>query len=259
MKSVLFFVLLVLSFCEADAQNLAVNPGMEDWQTALKPTGWSASEGCTMESTVRNSGVYSCMQNGGGTGTASKELNQTIAVQPGKDYSFSVYFRTGTATTGNGGRIWCKWLNAGVDVTDAASETIMQTTYLKSATWQQYLFTVKSPPTATTFLLQVRTLSNSVTYWDDFVFQEGLATGVNNDIKASPEIYPVPAGDYLNIKNVTGIGSLEVLDLSGMVVKSVTTSSDSETSIYVGELAKGFYIIRMRYRDRVEVRKFLKN
>lgn len=257
MKRTVFFLLLVFLVTTSHSQNLVVNPGLETWTSATNPAGWASSEGCAMEATVRNSGVYSCMQTGGSTD--SKNMNQTITVEPGKDYSFSVYLLTGASTTGNGGRIFCKWLNTGVDVTDETSKAIMQTPYLKNTSWQQYSFTVKAPPTATTFLLQVRTLSNSVTYWDDFVFQEGISTGIIDNSRTIPIIYPVPADDYLFIRNVSGIKYLEILDHSGTVFKSVASPGESEFSIYVGDLAEGLYILRIRYQGRVESRKFLKD
>ncbi|HLN55064.1 MAG TPA: T9SS type A sorting domain-containing protein [Bacteroidales bacterium] len=259
MKRVLFFVLFVFLLISAESQNLVINPGLETWESSTKPAGWTTATKCSSELSTVHSGSYSCIQTG--TSSSRGDLGQLIAVTPGKSYNLSFFYRTGILTTGVGARLWCYWKDAGgASITDAVSDPLLRNTaYLSAPEWTQYLINITAPASAVAIYLEVRTYLNSVTYWDDFVFQEGLATGVSDDFAATPALYPVPAGNYLNIKNASGIQSFEILDLSGTVVKSVTTSYDPETSIYVGELAKGFYILRMRYQGRCEMRKFLKD
>ena len=63
-------------------------------------------------------------------------------------------------------------------------------------------------------------------------------------------IYPNPASDYINIDaNLTSMKSLNLtlLDYSGRIVKKVSyNDSMVNESIYVGDLAKGAYILEVK-------------
>lgn len=259
MKKTAFFVLLVFLLISAQSQNLVVNPGLETWESTTKPTGWTTATKCSTELSAIHSGSYSCIHVG--SASSRGDLGQMITVVPGKSYNLSFFYRTGVPTTGSGARLWSYWKDAGGNsITDAATDDILRPgTYLSSPDWAQFTTNVTAPASAVALYFEVRTYINSITYWDDFVFEEGLATGLNDDVRTSPELYPVPAGDYLNIKVSSGVKSMEILDLSGTLLKSGNVSGESQISIYVGDLAKGFYFVRLRYQGRIVLRKFLKN
>ncbi|HEX2967599.1 MAG TPA: T9SS type A sorting domain-containing protein [Bacteroidales bacterium] len=257
MKRFLFFLLISSQPVISQSQNLVINPGLELWTSSTKPTSWTVAEGCSAESTVIKSGTFSCIQNAGPNG--SRNLGQNISVTAGKDYSLSLYYITGANTTGNGGRVWCKWLNSNnAEVSDPASEEQIQSGFLKSDSWKQYSVSVKAPESAVTFFLQVRSLPNSITYWDDFVFEETIATGTDNDYSPEIILYPVPVENQLYLKNSGEKSTAEIIDLTGTVIKTEKTTGDL-TIIQTGELVPGIYFIRIRTGNKIVIKRFAKN
>lgn len=259
MKRVVFFVLFFFVLANARSQNLVVNPGLETWETSTKPAGWTTATKCSTEATSVHTGSYSCLH--AGSASSRGDLGQSIAVTPGKSYNLSFFYKTGITTTGVGARLWCYWKDAGGgSITDAASDDILRsTTYLSAPDWTQHSVTVTAPATAASLYLEVRTYINSITYWDDFVFEESVPTGISDAAETTPEIYPVPAEDYLIIRNAYGIKSIELHDLSGSKLISVTDAGDGEIRLYVGDLRRGVYVLRIHYGVKVVFRKFLKS
>lgn len=258
MKRTIFFV-LVLSLCStARTQNQVVNPGFENWETSSKPTGWTIAQNCTMEASVYASGSFSCLQTG--SATESRNLSQSIPVTPGKTYSVTVNYMTAPSTTGNGCRLWCRWEDAtGVLFDDEATKAQMQSGYLKSAAWTSLTITVTAPPTAASFNLLIRTLSNSATYWDDIRFEEGMPTLANDYEFTGIKIYPVPAGGCLYLENLSGIHTIDIINLNGSVLKSVSVSGQTRCAIQTGDLSEGIYVIRLTDDSRrITMRKFIR-
>ncbi|MCG8579044.1 MAG: carbohydrate binding domain-containing protein, partial [Bacteroidales bacterium] len=85
-KTLLLVVLfLIVSLAGVNAQNLLINGGFENWDNSTTPSTWSKAESTTQESTIVHGGSYSAKHEGG-----TKDIAQTIAVEPGKMYEFSV-------------------------------------------------------------------------------------------------------------------------------------------------------------------------
>jgi hypothetical protein len=241
------------------SQNLVLNPEFETWNSITKPASWTHADNCLKDSISVHSGKYSCRHAGG---SSTSHLGQTIAVTPGKEYKLSIYYLTGLPSTGNGSRIWCYWKESdGVtSITDPATDLIMRPSdYLRSDTWQQFTITVTAPAQAAFIYLEVRTNTNSLMYWDDFLFEESIPT-LNKELTfVEPVIYPNPASYMLNINNIANVRHIEILNLSGTVAWSSEYIEDDSISINISEMERGIYIIRFLCKGEVITRKFIKN
>ena len=84
--------------------------------------------------------------------------------------------------------------------------------------------------------------------------------GIPEAITENLHIYPNPAKDYITVdvdfSKLDGI-EMEVLDLQGRIVKALTlAASGSNNQIYVGDLARGSYLLRLK-ADQFEGTKML--
>ena len=205
MKRVIFFVLFTSISLISFAQNLVLNAGFELWEKSNKPAGWTTTQNCLKDSVNVKSGSYSCRHEGG-----TKYLGQTLPIVPDKQYRLTFFYKTVITGSGNGCRIWCYWKNSeGINMTDSPTDDILRPSkYLKSDTWQQFSADFAAPAGAFSFYLEVRTYQNSVAYFDDFVFEENVATYLAQEKHSDIKIYPIPASDFLNISNVSGLKQL---------------------------------------------------
>jgi hypothetical protein len=257
MKRATFFVLLLLLGDISFSQNLVLNPGFETWETTTKPAGWTVSENCLRNSSIINSGIYSC-QHSGGISTRS-DLSQVIGIVSGKEYILS-YFNKTTTNSGSGARIWCDWMDADNKVIeDPVSKPLIQPTkYLKNDTWQQFTITITAPVLAVSFKLEVRTYSKSVAYWDDFVFQENVPTFNSEEKFPEIKIYPNPAHDYLNISNIQVLQHIDIQSLTGTTLRPFDFSGEESASIPLSGFSDGLYIIRIKTSGKIVTKKFIK-
>lgn len=255
MKRVIFFVLLTIVSFSSLSQNLVVNPGFEKWDKLNKPSSWAVAQNCLKDSVYIRSGNYSCRHEGG-----TKYLGQTLSVNPDKKYRFSFFYKTTITGNGNGCRIWCYWKDAdGNNLTDSNTDDILRPSkYLKSDTWQQFSADFSTPVRAASFYLELRTYSNSISYFDDFVFEENVATAAPEDKLEKIMIYPNPATDYLTINNISGINHIDIQNLSGIIVCSSRFSGEEVVTIPVSDLIAGIYIVRIQMHDILITRKFIK-
>jgi hypothetical protein len=258
MKRAKFLVLLLSLGFISYSQNLVINPGFESWSKLNKPSGWTHSENCLKDSATILSGQYSC-QHTGGTSTSS-DLGQTLAVVPGREYELSFSCKTSSSTSGNGARIWCYWKDgSGNSITDPLSDDMLRPSkYIKSEIWKNTSITITAPQSATSFYLEVRTYPNSVSYWDDFVFEEKTLTGFNEYSNPIISIYPNPATDILFIKNSESVRQYDVINISGVVLLSSKFNNGNQAAINIEELDAGIYIIRLYTSGSILNRRFIK-
>jgi hypothetical protein len=257
MKRGLFFVLCCSFFNSLFAQNLVVNPGLENWNKINKPTGWNIAVNCLKDSSSVRSGTYSCKHFAPVSDT--KNLGQTITVVPGKQYRLSFKYKTEVIGEEHGCRIWCSWKDATpTDITDAAAKLILQpSTYMKSDIWQQFSVDVIAPENAKYFYLEVRTYQNSNAYYDDFVFEESFPT-IYNEIQSSEiKVYPNPAREYLNISNLNNLQHIDIQNITGTPVLSYTFPGVQNAVIPVSGLREGVYVIRIQTSERIITRKII--
>jgi hypothetical protein len=223
------------------SQNLAINPGFEVWQKINKPSGWTTALGCSKDSVVILSGSYSCRQ---AATTDSRELGQVIPVTGGSRYRVSFWYRNESASAGNGCRIWSNWKDAeGNPLDDETSLPLLHSGYLKSDTWKQYSAEVTSPSTASCLNLTIRTLPNTVTLWDDIVFEESMPTNRDEVSRDEILIYPNPASNYLNINNIHNMQFIEIQTVTGIKLWSSRINSEESLLVPLSGFKDGIYII----------------
>jgi hypothetical protein len=258
MKRAIFFVLLVISCHTLSSQNLVVNPGMEIWGKVTKPTGWNISVNCQKDSGNFKSGTYACRHSS--TISETKNLGQTIEVIPEKKYRLSFYYKTETIGTEHGCRIWCSWKDATpVDITDASAKLILQpSTYMKSDTWQQFTVDITAPVNARYFYLEVRTYQNTVAYYDDFVFEENVATNNPEEELEKIDVYPNPAYDVLNISNLHNLQHIDIQTISGLTRWYADYHGEESVTIPVSELPSGLYLLRIKTVNELFIRRIIK-
>jgi Secretion system C-terminal sorting domain len=256
MKRAIFIVQLLALGVISFSQNLVVNPGFESWETTTKPTGWTTAQGCLQESVNFKSGSYSNRQEGT---SSSKDIGQKIAVNEAKKYRFSFSYKTGSTTTGNGCRIWCEWLDdKQVSINDPSSISVLHSGFLKSDSWQQFSTDLNPPASAAYFNLLVRSLPNSITYWDDFEFSENVATGYAEEKLSNLLIYPNPAYDFLHISNIDELKHIDIQSLTGSTVWSSDFDMEKSVTLPISGLKDGLYIINFRTSNKLICKKFIK-
>jgi hypothetical protein len=254
MKRHISFVLFLITVICSYSQNLVTNPGFETWQKVNKPNGWTSALGCLKDSAIILSGNYSCRQ---AATSDSRELGQLIPVSEGSLYRISFWYRN--ESSGNGCRIWSNWKDGeGNAIDDAPSLPLLHSGFLKSESWKQYTADVTAPPTATYFNLIIRTLPNSVTYWDDVVFEENVATYNSEHISHDISIYPNPASDYLIISNINNMQLIEIRTLTGTGIWTSGINGEERLIIPVSGLKNGIYIINMYSSTRRYSGRFIK-
>lgn len=255
MKRVIFFVLLINMSFLSFSQNLIVNPGFETWEKLNKPAGWTTAQSCLKDSVNIISGDYSCRHDGG-----TKYLGQTLTVAPGKQYRLTFFYKTSITGSGNGCRIWCYWKDSGGNnLTDVVTDDILRPSkYLKSDTWQQFSIDFSSPAGGASFYLEVRTYSNSISYFDDFIFEENVATYSPEEKDSDIKIYPNPAHDYLTISSVTGLKRIYIQSLTGTILLSSDFHGEQTITIPVSSFADRFYILRIQTSNKQITRKLIK-
>jgi|WetSurMetagenome_2_1015567.scaffolds.fasta_scaffold00037_7 hypothetical protein len=72
------------------------------------------------------------------------------------------------------------------------------------------------------------------------------------------KIYPVPARSVINIKGAANLKSVEILDVTGKVLRTVTTTTSELISIPVSELKGGTYMLRFNTSEGVIVKRFVR-
>ena len=248
----LFFIAFRLS-----SQNLVINSGFEIWQKISKPEGWTTALSCAKDSLVIYSGLYSCKQ---ATASDSKELGQLIPVSAGSNYTLSVKYYSDVSGTGNGCRIWSGWKDAdGNTISDEASLPLLHSGYLKSESWNSYDVEIIAPEGAHYFNLIIRTLPNSITYWDEIVFEESIPTLYPETNFNNVTIYPNPASNYLIINNLNEIQQIDIQTITGIKVWSKRILREENLLVPVQEFKNGLYIISFRNKGRYFTRKFIKS
>lgn len=245
-------MLLLSTECILLSQNLVVNPGFETWNKPDKLTSWTNTQGCLKDSAFVFSGNYSCRQEGT---TSSRDLGQKFVVKPSAQYRFSFFYKTGVETSGNGCRVWCSWLdNSQVGIADP----VIHSGFMKSENWLKYEIAVTSPPEAGYFYLLVRTLPNSVTYWDEFIFEEDIVSSASDSSIPEIKIYPNPARNYLTISNSNKLEQIDILSITGVILWSEKFQSEEEITIPVSDLAEGIYLLSIHTKGGLYFRKFIK-
>jgi hypothetical protein len=107
------------------------------------------------------------------------------------------------------------------------------------------------------FLLCGGILDNAEVSNRTFLFQNKLSTGIqaiSNSLEVM--IYPVPATDVLNVE-LPIAANITLMDLSGKAVLPLVYSSGKTTTMYLGSLPAGLYLLRIETSEGTQVRKVM--
>lgn len=112
------------------------------------------------------------------------------------------------------------------------------------------------------FILHVGELSTSRGWFlvDDISVNEGVA-GVKENLISKFSVFPNPANDVVNVTNNENIlvNGVEVVDLNGRTVKSVTFGGVANAQINVSDLASGVYMMTVSSDKGTMTKKIVKN
>lgn len=90
----------------------------------------------------------------------------------------------------------------------------------------------------------------------------GSVTLSTDDFQYSSNIliYPNPATNTIKIKDISNSSNakIEVIDISGRIIKTLNSTLDSELSIDISELTSGNYMLRLQSENGTTVKKFIK-
>ena len=178
MKKILFTVTLLLVALALPAQELLVNGGFENW-TAGKPNGWNVTNTINIVQNALNFNEGATSAKVINATTGNFNINQSIAVTPGKTYSVSLsyYIQQGDGTDA---RLNCYFRDAS---NKAIKWSLADSLAMKGPggngsyfpnvlnTWKTYSYDVVAPANASTFMFYVVTGSYATVSWDNFSFK----------------------------------------------------------------------------------------
>ncbi|MDR2937767.1 MAG: T9SS type A sorting domain-containing protein [Prevotellaceae bacterium] len=152
--------------------NMLANPGFETW-TETAPDAWTFSSNPTKEVVQKHSGTNSAKV----AASARVDITQTIlGVEAGKKYDISFWYYMEPASTGNGLRIWSAFRDGSTNISLSADDNaILQPDVYQNTKgqWMQFAISAfEAPATADNFRFEVRTMTGSTVYYDDFSFAE---------------------------------------------------------------------------------------
>ena len=221
MKKNYIFILL-LAFCFSNlslGQEMLLNGGLEDWSDG-SPTSWTKAEVLT-QSTDAQSGSVSAVRTGG---SGTKDLSQTITgIIPGNSYTVNFWYKS-TGGDETNARIWCTWKNGSTTVYHAGTgsaagddELRNNSGYLDNngGVWTQHTVTVTAPADVDSFYYEVRSYTNSTTYWDSLSFVNNTTVTDPCTTDATQSAAGVAAFDLTMGSALTAIGdgtTFEIID-----------------------------------------------
>jgi hypothetical protein len=94
----------------------------------------------------------------------------------------------------------------------------------------------------------------------DTVTFSSAILGVKDNTDAIFSVYPNPVHDVLTISNTTGmtIKCVEIIDINGRLIRKIALGAPQE-DIFVADIAKGIYLLRISTGEEIDVRKIIKD
>jgi len=83
-------------------------------------------------------------------------------------------------------------------------------------------------------------------------------TGISNPSEMNIEMFPVPAASELKVRNIINVKTIDILDVTGKVVRTTNPGTDNEITIPVSELKGGIYFVRFNTKTGVVIKRFVK-
>lgn len=262
-----YFLTLLLSFCLISisvGQEMIANGGLENWDDDTSPTSWTKAESL-VKSTEAHSGSFSAFRNGG---SSTKDLSQTITgITPGESYTISFWYKV-TSGDDQDARIWCTWKNGSTTVYHAGGSNGANVDPLRGpengyldnngGVWTKHEVTVTAPADVDSFYYEVRSYSNSTTYWDDLSFVKNATASVKNNAIEGFATYPNPITNkkFTVSSNSTAIKEVAIYSVIGKKVFS-TSFSGVKKNLDVTSLNDGFYILKVKEGNKIATKKLV--
>ena len=264
-KNYILSLLLTFSICSFTfAQEMLLNGSLENWDNDTSPTSWTTAESLT-KSTEAHGGSFSAFRN---AGSGTKDLSQTIAgITPGASYTISFWYKV-TAGDDKDARIWCTWLNGTTTVyhvggvNDSPQDPLRgpENGYLDNngGVWSKHEVTVTAPADVTGFYYEVRSYSNSMTYWDDLSFMKNATASVEKNAIEGFTTYPNPiTNNSFTIKSSsTKEKSVAIYNLLGKKVFAANFSGEKK-DIDVATFTSGIYILKVTEDNKTATKKIV--
>jgi hypothetical protein len=262
-----YILTLLITLCltaVSFGQEMILNGGLENWDDDTTPTSWTKAEALEKSSDA-HSGSFSAFRNGG---SSTKDLSQTITgVIAGNSYTISFWYKV-TSGDDKDVRIWCNWISGDTnvyhvgDVNDRSNDPLRgpEDGYLDNngGVWTKYEITVTAPAGVDSFYYEVRSYSNSTTYWDDLSFvNNGVASVKNNTIEGFAT-YPNPVTNnrFTISSNSNSKKELVIFNVLG---KKVFTSSflGTKSTIDISTVSSGIYILKVTEAGKTATQKLV--
>ncbi len=232
MKRNLLFSIVLAFFAftfygNAQNTNLVSNGDLSKWnEENTKPENWSKAENITRNAEDYHSAPYSAEHTGA---SKTKDFSQKIAIEGGKTYNISFWYKTKKEGDGTDCRIWSKFDGTMSKELKAKLQGPNNKFLPNSTTWKEFSVTVTAPNDATEFTFEVRVYKGSIILWDDFSLTEVEVT--------SPELYVSP--NYILdlgyavkkpsvVKKISIKGTKLTKDVNVSVSKKFEISKESE-------------------------------
>ncbi|MGJ8743429.1 T9SS type A sorting domain-containing protein [Polaribacter sp.] len=264
-KNYILSFFLTFSICSFTfAQEMLLNGDLENWDNDTSPTSWTKSESLT-KSTEAHGGSFSAFRN---AGSSTKKLSQTIdGITPGASYTISFWYKV-TAGDEEDARIWCTWKNGitsvyHVGTSQNATEDPLrgpENGYLSNngGVWSKHEVTVTAPAGVDAFYYEVRSYTNSLTYWDDLSFIKNATASVEKNTIEGFTTYPNPiTNNSFTIKSSsTKEKSVAIYNLLGKKVFAANFSGEKK-DIDVATFTSGIYIVKVTEDTKTATKKIV--
>ncbi|WP_282071195.1 T9SS type A sorting domain-containing protein [Polaribacter atrinae] len=261
-KNYIFTLLLTLCLTGVSfGQEMLLNGGFENWDDETSPTSWTKAESIT-KSAEAYSGSFSAFRDGG---SGTKDLGQTITgVTSGESYTISFWYKV-TAGDDSDARIWSTWKNGSSTVyhTDEASTDVLrgpENGYLDNngGVWTKHEVTVTAPEGVDAFYFEVRSYSNSSTYFDDLSFVKNATASVKNNSIEGFTTYPNPIANK-NFTISSNSSDTKEVSLFNVIGKRVFSTSFSglKKNLDVSTINSGIYILKVTEAGKTSTKKLV--
>ncbi len=264
-KNYLFTLLLVLCVTSVSfGQEMLLNGGLENWDTDTAPTDWSKAEALT-KSTDAHSGSFSAVRDGG---SGTKDLSQTITgIIPGESYTFIAWYKV-TAGDDKDARVWSAWKNGSDFVYHVGTSNDRSEDPLRGpndgyfdnngGVWTKYELTVTAPSGVDSFYYEVRSYSNSTTYWDDLSFVKNATASLKNNAIEGFAAYPNPVNNntFTITSNSNSKKAFAVFNLLGKQVLS-SSFTGVKSDVDVSNISSGMYILKVTEDGKTATKKLV--
>lgn len=245
-------------------QEMLLNGGLENWEDTTTPTDWTKAE-ALIQSAEAHSGSFSAVRDGG---SSTKNLCQTITgISPGESYTFIAWYKV-TAGDDKDARVWSTWKNGPSTVYHVGTSSEYTLDPLRGpnngyfdtngGVWSKYEITITAPSGVDSFYYEVRSYSNSTTYWDDLSFFKNSTASIKNKAIEGFATYPNPVTNntFTITSNSSSKKDFAIFNVLGKKVLS-SNFSGVKSNVDVSAISAGIYILKVTEEGKTATKKLV--